>query len=220
MNPIFKKALKLKAINENPVDELKHYTVGKREDLDKRLREDYLVAIRKLYKAVAVYKPKIGLKNELNTYLYLLLMTAHRYGELLKLTIEDVYLDDNKIVSPALITKTREDYHYPIPNECIEYFKTIKSGLLFPNLKAYSVSDYFSKLVTLSEIKIYRNKSVTAHDTRRLLLYIMIKNCKIDSLLADYCLEHKPKGVIGHYTSFSYKDKKEAFIKYWNTIRN
>ena len=52
--------------------------------------EDNLIMVKKLYKAIGKYKPKQTLKNELNAYLYLLLLSAHRYGELLKLTREDI----------------------------------------------------------------------------------------------------------------------------------
>ncbi len=63
------------------------------------------------------------------------------------------------------------------------------------------------------------NKSLTIYDTRNLLLNIMIKKCGIDSLLADYCLEHSQKKVIDHYLDYTYKDKKKAYKKYWKLIR-
>ncbi|MCK5111212.1 MAG: hypothetical protein KAQ94_06795 [Arcobacteraceae bacterium] len=47
----------------------------------------------------------------------------------------------------------------------------------------------------------------------------MIRECKIDSMLADYCLEHKQSGVIEHYLDFNYEDKKSAFDKYWELVR-
>jgi len=219
LNPIMKEALKRNEITINEAAKLDHHKTYKREKLNKRIIETNIVVAQKLYKAIALYKPKATLKKELNAYLYLLIMTAHRYGELLKLNVNDIYLEDNLIISPAAITKTNEDYHYPIPNECIEYFKTVKSGKLFPNLRYSSMADYFKKLVELSEIKLFRNKTITAHDTRRLMLGIMIKYCKIDSMLADFCIDHQQTGVVEHYLDFTYEDKKEAFIKYWNIIR-
>jgi hypothetical protein len=48
----------------------------------------------------------------------------------------------------------------------------------------------------------------------------MIKNCKIDSMLADYCLDHKQNGVIDHYLNFDYSSKVEAYNKYWTLIRS
>jgi len=50
------------------------------------------------------------------------------------------------------------------------------------------------------------------------MLYVMMRDCKIDSRLVDFCLEHYQGKVISHYLDFSYKDKKEAFINYWGII--
>lgn len=219
LNPIFKEALKRNEVNSNPAELLKRVKEDKREKITQRTLEDSLTIVRKLYNAIALYKPKQTLTNELNAYLYLLLMTAHRYGELLKLTVNDIYLDKDLIVSPANITKTKEDYFFPIPNECKSYFQTVKSGLLFPNLRYTSVADYFKKLVALTDIELFNGKSITPHDTRSLLLSVMMRNCKIDSRLADYCLEHSTNGVIAHYLDFHYEDKKEAFKQYWELLR-
>jgi hypothetical protein len=54
---------------------------------------------------------------------------------------------------------------------------------------------------------------------RRLMLSVMIKDLKIDSVLADSCLNHKQRGVINHYLSFEYADIEEAYHKYWDYIR-
>lgn len=42
----------------------------------------------------------------------------------------------------------------------------------------------------------------------------MIKECNLDSRLADCCLEHKQPDVIEHYLNYYFKDKKKAFKKY------
>ena len=72
----------------------------------------------------------------------------------------------------------------------------------------------------MTNIKIYEGKRVSIHDTRRLMLSIMITECGIDSVLADKCLSHKQKGVIEHYLSFTYKDIKKSYKKYWKKVRN
>ncbi|MDF1877780.1 tyrosine-type recombinase/integrase, partial [Sulfurimonas sp. SAG-AH-194-L11] len=212
LNPIFKEAMRRGEVDTNPASLLQRHKENKKEKISKRTTEDNLIIVRKLYKGIGLYKPKETLKNELNAYLYLLLLTAHRYGELLKLTREDIYLEKNLIISPAEITKTREDYHYPIPEECLEYFKSVKSGKLFPNLRYSSVADYWSKLMSLSEIEFFNGKTLTPHDTRSLMLHVMMRNCKIDSRLADFCLEHYQGEVISHYLDFTYEDKREAFF--------
>jgi integrase len=220
VNPIFKQALKRGEINNNPAEHLDRIKTDKKERISKRTDESNLTIAKKLYIGIGKYKPKTTLKNELNAYLYLLLLSAHRYGELLKLTTEDLYLDKNKIISPSHITKTSEDYHFPIPSECIEYLKTVKSGLLFPNLRYSSVADYFKKLVNISKIEFYKDKTLTPHDTRSLMFNIMIKDCNIDSMLADYCLDHSQNQIVEHYLDFDYKDKIEPYDKYWELIRS
>ena len=62
-------------------------------------------------------------------------------------------------------------------------------------------------------------KRLSIHDVRRLMLTVMIKDCGIDSRLADTCLSHKQSGVIQHYLSFGYKDIEASYHKYWDKIR-
>ena len=66
----------------------------------------------------------------------------------------------------------------------------------------------------------YSATTLTPHDTRSLMLHIMMRDCKIDSRLADFCLEHYQGEVISHYLDFTYEDKKMAFVDYWNIIKN
>ncbi len=77
----------------------------------------------------------------------------------------------------------------------------------------------FQRLIRLTDIKFYNEKSLSIHDTRRLMLNTMITNCKIDGMLADACLSHKQRGVVQHYLSFSYKDIKKSYKKFWKKIR-
>lgn len=124
-----------------------------------------------------------------------------------------------KIISPHTITKTKEDYHFPLPKECKKYVESIKEGLLFPTLKRGSMYQIFQRLINLTNIRVYEGKKISVHDTRRLMLTIMITECKIDSRLSDYCLSHKQSSVIEHYLSFDYKDVKKSYKKYWKLIR-
>ena len=149
----------------------------------------------------------------------MIVMTAHRHGELRQLRIEDCYLDKQMIIAPKTITKTREDYRYPIPKEVIPYLSTIKEGLIFPTVKKGSMYQVFQRLVKLAGIETFKGKRISPHDMRRLMLSVMIKDLKIDSVLADSCLNHKQRGVINHYLSFEYADIEEAYHKYWDYIR-
>ncbi len=77
----------------------------------------------------------------------------------------------------------------------------------------------FTKLVSQTNIVLYNDKKISLHDTRKLMLSVMIKDLHIDSRLADYCLEHSAEGVIAHYLDFHYEDKRIAFDKYWELIK-
>lgn len=222
LTPFFDKAIKRGEINNNPCESLKYEKVDKKEKLEKRVIEDKLTIARILYKAFVNHKARYTRqRGEVNIYFLLLLLSGHRQNEIIQLTRDDCYLDEGKIISPASITKTKTDYDFPIPKECKEWIKNKNSGeLLFPNMNLKSIYFQFQNILDKTEIQLYKDKKFSPHDMRSLLLNIMIQNCKVDSRLADTCLEHKQEKVIEHYLNFSYKDKKKAFKKYWKKIRN
>jgi len=45
------------------------------------------------------------------------------------------------------------------------------------------------------------------------MLNVFIKECKIDSILADYCLDHLQSQIVEHYLDFDYKNKTEPYNK-------
>lgn len=221
LRPIFAEQVKLKRIYENPVDELKTYNMPVKEKLKHRIVENHLDVVSKLYNAIPKYKTKSDKQSaEIHTFLFLVLLSAHRFGELLRLQKDDCYMKIQKIISPKSITKTKEDYHFPIPDECLEYINSIESGLLFPSVKRGSLYQIFQRVVALAEIELYRDKKISLHDTRRFMLTIMIRNLNIDSVLADTCLDHKQRGTIKHYIDLEYEDIEEAYKKYWKLIRS
>jgi len=221
LKPIFEEEMKKGNISENVVAKLKYHGYSIRESLETRIQENHLEVMRKLYKEIPNYIPnKKNQREELKYFLYLTILTAHRYGEILQLTKEDCYMEEELINPPEEITKTDSDYRFPIPEECFDYIDNVKSGLLFPNLRRGGIYAMFKKFVEQAEIKFYKGKNISLHDTRRFLLTIMIRDCGIDSVLADTCLNHQQKGIIRHYLAFTYEDKKKAYNMYWNLIRN
>lgn len=221
LNPIFKDAIKRGEIHLNPCDKIEHFTVEETDTVSSKILDDNLLYItQQLYKSIEHYPVKT--KAELEQYkcfLYMVLLTAHRIGEVCKLKKEDCYLDHKRIVSPKEITKTKEEYEFPMPDECIEYIKSVRSGKLFPDINRRSIYLMFQRLIRISNIELRKNKILTIHNTRNLMLNIMIEN-GVDSRLADSCLDHKPTGTIKNYLEFSFKQKKEAFEKYWMLVRN
>lgn len=220
VRPIFVEELKKKNIHENIIDHLETYKMPVRENLELRTDEKNIDIVRKLYNAAFKYEAlAYNQKEEWKNYLMLMVMSGHRHGELRLLTIDDCYIDKKMIIAPKTITKTKEDYRYPMPDEIIPYLKTIKKGLIFPTIKKGSVDMVFQRLLKLGEISTFNGKRISPHDMRRLLLTVMIRDLKIDSILADTCLNHKQKSTIKHYISFDYKDIESAYNRYWDYIR-
>lgn len=224
--PIFQDSVEKRFIEENIVLKLKvsNKPLVQKETLDKRVNESYISIVTKLYKAIKVYKAWYRNKKneeEVKAFFYMVLLTAHRYGEILKLKREYVDIDKKLIYAPKEITKSRRLYIYPLPDEVIDYIKQKKDKeLLFPNLNYKAMASMFKTLLKRAEIDLVPSQTMTIHDTRNLMLNIMIKELRIESMLADECLEHSHKGVIAHYISFNQEDKNRAYNKYWELIRN
>lgn len=221
--PIFDDGIKKGLVNKNIALDLKKHKIGKLKKIKERTASSHLTIAQSLYKAIPKYKVHCKAQEmEIKTYLYLLILSAHRKGELLKLKKENVIIKEQKIISPPEITKTNEEYHFPIPNECFEYIKSIESGLLFPTLKHASIYGIFQRLLNIAidigDIDLYQDKTISPHDMRRIMLHIMIINCNVDSMLADSCLSHKQKGSTKNYVDFSDENIREAYQKYWDIL--
>ncbi|RLA77683.1 MAG: hypothetical protein DRG78_16855 [Epsilonproteobacteria bacterium] len=219
LRPIFVEKIRSGVIQKNYIDELKTYNMPIREHLELRVDEKALDIVIKLYNEIPNYKASKGATTEVQAFLYLMLLSGHRFGELTKLKKEDCYIDKKMIISPKSITKTKEDYKFPIPKECIEHIESIEEGLLFKNISKGSVYSMFQRVVKNTNIDLYNNKKISPHDIRKLQLTIMIRDIGIDSILADTCLSHKQQSTIKHYLAFEYSDIQKAYKKYWKLIR-
>lgn len=226
MNSLFDECIKKGLIQKNVILELKTQREGKPKVIEQVSNEDFLTIVRKMYNHIPdfVIENNSGIKSEFEVreyqiFLYMVLLTAHRYGEILKLRKEHVFLEENKIIAPKTITKTKEDYHFPIPTECREWIENIEEGLLFPSINKSSIWHVFHRYIRDCGIHIYEGKKLSVHDTRKLMLTIMVMECEIDSVLADACLNHKQKGTKKHYLNFPYKDIVKSYEKYWNKIK-
>jgi integrase len=221
LNPIFKEAIKNGTIFVNPCDKLEHFTVQISEKISSKIVDDNLLFLsRELYRCVNYYPCKtISNRPQYMCFLYLVILSARRIGELCQITKEDCYLYHKKIISPVKIVKGKTESSFPIPDECLKYIESVKTGKLFPSIERGSVYLMFQRLIKLSNIELRKGKILTVHNTRDLFLNIVIEN-GVDSLIADYCLDHVVQGTMKHYESFSYKQKKETFEMYWSLIRN
>ena len=219
LSPIYEEYMKIGIVRENEAKKINNEKSTTNKKLHLRSSDNALIILKKLYSAVDYLQTKNkNQKSEIQMYLYLLIFTSHRKNELLKLKKENLILKENKIISPKEITKTKEDYHFPIPPICLEYFKTIKKGLLFPTFSNASISAVFDRLIDVAKINLYEGKKLTPHDLRRIMLNVMVTECKIDSTLADTCLSHVQQGTIQDYLSYDYKDIEQAYHLYWDMI--
>lgn len=222
--PIFDDAIKSGLVHKNIALELKSHKIGNNKNIKLRTENKNLELARALYKQIPKYQAHCkAQREEFRMFLYMVALTAHRIGELLLLTKEMVVMKHKKIISAKSITKTKEEYHFPIPDECLEYIDSIESGLLFPTLRRGSIYNIFQRLVdkiVQNENIIFNDgKTISPHDMRRIMLNIMIIDCKIDGFLADSCLSHKQSGSTKHYVGFEDEHIRDAYERYWDKLR-
>lgn len=224
LRPVFKEALDKGIILKNLMESnaFKKLRYATKLEIETRAKTNQVNIIKGLYEAIPLYDSSQAIHRNVEmhkAFLYLLVMTAHRSGEIIQLKKEDIDLEERKINAPESITKTRGGYQYPLPDEVYDYVKNHQGGLLFPSPQGGSIDRVFKRLVDLAEIKLAENHQISGHDTRRLLMSVMVEELGIDSNIADYCLEHKKGGVMAHYLQLSYKTKEKTFKKYWDFLR-
>jgi len=224
LRPVFKEAYEKGIILKNLMksESFKKLRYATKLEIETRAKTNQVDIIKGLYESIKYYdKEQARSKNveSHKAYLYLVVMTAHRYGEILQLKKEHCNLDEMKIHAPESITKTEGGYQYPLPIEIYDYIKNHRGGLLFPSPRGGSADRVFKRLVDLAEIKLAENHQISSHDTRRLLMSVLVEELSIDSNIADYCLEHKKGNVMSFYLHLSYKTKEKTFKKYWDFLR-
>lgn len=223
LKPIFYDQKKKGKIYKNIMDEIDAISGESiKEVLHNRINTDYNEVLRRFYFAIKYYRePKPHNQERFQMYLYMLVLTAHRVGELSKLKKEHCDLENRKIIAPTSITKSNRDYHFPIPDEVYDYIKNHPGGLLFglPQTSRSSASRLFKLFTKFIGISVIEGHNFTSHDMRKLMATTMVTKLGIDSDLADYCLEHSQKGVKKHYFNFTYKDKENAYFTYWDYLR-
>lgn len=221
LRPIFKEQMKKGVLLKNVMDDIpKYYRSKKKIDISERTHHSHTDIVRRLYKAIEEYdQAHIENIEQHKMFLYMLLLTAHRFGELNSLEKKHCDLNRKLIIAPKEITKTNRDYHYPIPDEVYEYIKNHEGGKLFNVPRGGTAGRIFHRILVKAKIETINDYSLSMHDTRRLMTSIMVSKLNIDSRLADYCLEHKEQKTIKHYLEFTYEDKVRAYKKYWNYVR-
>lgn len=226
ISPIINEAVINGDLQFNPLLILKNEVAPSAQSISEKIIDNELVIAKKMYKKLLNNKVKyisnyhhkrFNHNEETNALFILMLMTVHRFGELLQLRKSDIY--GYKIISPKEIVKSNRAYEFPLPKELSDYVNTIEEDeLLFPNLTRSMVSVRFQKLIKSLDITKVKNQTVTPHDLRRIFTSILVKE-NVDVNLIDYSLEHKIRGVMSHYLHYTYDDKKKLYEKYWALIR-
>lgn len=215
--PIFDEAIRDNIILDNPLVHIKNKMSTSKAPISDRVLNDNLFIAKELYRCIPKYRTKMKYREEeTRAFFLLLLLTAHRYGELCELTKDNVFADT--IISPGEITKTGKPSKFPIPEECRDYINSVQSGKLFPNIVYGSILGMFRKIVKTTNIQLINNEKLTPHDTRRLFMSVLVQN-HADIILVDQCLDHSLRGVMKHYLSITHEQKVEIFEQYWSLLR-
>lgn len=219
LKPLFDDQIKKGNLQENVINKISTLKEPpSKQPLSKRTSEKPLDILRKLYKAIPEYN-KTYKSIAIKAIMHMCLFTAHRTGELRKIKRRDINLNTMRVISPSSITKTKVDYHYPLPPELKSYVEALENeDIVFP-ISRGSMSAIFDRWLDIAKIELFDGKRLSWHDFRRMMVTVMVTDCKIDSMLADACLEHSPEGVKKHYFHFTYEDKCNAYQQYWDKIK-
>ncbi len=220
LSPFFISALENDYIKKNILNNstFKFTRTKIKNKISDRTNIRHLEIARILYKNIDNYNSQYSKqRSELKAFMYLFLMSGHRYGELLKLTTNNLILEEKKIKSDSSITKTKITTYYPIPEECLDFFSTIENGKLFKNIKYGAIYGIFQRWKEKANLDF----KLTAHEIRTLLLNSMV-TLGVDSSIANKsCLDHNVKdNVLEAYMDIDYKEKLNAYNIYWKALRN
>ena len=149
----------------------------------------------------------------------LMIMTARRRSEILKIRYEDI-TDYHTIKTRAETTKTDDWEEYPLPKELLERLKDKKSGPVFEHLTVNTYSNRISKLISDLNLPIHGNMKIYGHDSRNLFLTIMSKETR-NPYLCDAAISHNESKytMLALYYQPDINDYIELFSQYWELLR-
>lgn len=216
--PIFKVGLEKEYIKKNILenDFFKFKKEVKKQKISQRTNLRHLEIAQKLYKTIDLYESQFKKqREELKIFLYLFLMTGHRYGELLKLEKENIVLEEQKIKVFKDITKTNIITYFPFPQECCDFFTKIDAGKVFKNIEYGAIYGIFKRLKNKANLGF----ELSAHEIRNLLLNSLIALGVDSSLVNRACLDHNQDEVFEAYLDIDFEQKKKIYEIYWENLR-
>jgi integrase len=179
-----------------------------------------------LVRLLAVMKTAKGWTHENTLVVKLLLMLATRKGELIGARIAEFDLDDAVWRLPAERTKTGAAIDIPLPRQAVEAVRELmrlagESAWLLPARKMQS---RMIPHIDLNTVNAAMAKSIrplmgdvepfTLHDMRR-TARTHLEALGTSPHVAERCLNHKLKGVVGVYNRHDYFEERKAALQAW-----
>lgn len=185
-------------------------------------RNRYLstVEITSLLQSMSKNRGWFGRDNELT--IHLLLMLGVRKSELIKAKWSEFDLENGEWSVPD-DTKTKVGYTVPLPLLAINYFKEIQvrscgSEWVFPSRRrgarrlGHISPDTINAALASLDVDI---EHFTVHDLRR-TMRTHLSALGIRTEVAERCLNHKLKGVVGIYDRHDYFDLRREALELWS----
>lgn len=216
--PIFKIGIEKEYIKKNILenDFFKFKKEVKKQKISQRTNLRHLEIAQKLYRTIDLYESQFKKqREELKIFLYLFLMSGHRYGELLQLEKENIVLEEQKIKVFKDITKTNIITYFPFPHECYDFFTKIDNGKVFKNIEYGAIYGIFKRLKNKANLGF----ELSAHEIRNLLLNSLIALGIDSSLVNRACLDHNQDEVFEAYLDIDFEQKKKIYEIYWENLR-
>lgn len=149
LRPIFNKAIGDGEMTNSPVESYKFdlKLKPKRKKISRKTKMSHLQISKRLYNAIPKYISQYKVqREEWQQLLYLQLLSGRRYGELFKLTTDNIDYDNKRLISFEEDTKSGEESSFPIPEECQDFILNIKKGKIFKEITYGSYYMVFQRL--------------------------------------------------------------------------
>jgi integrase len=224
---IFNHGIKLGMIVINPAQSLTMKDAGGTEE-----SRDRVLSLEEISKISKVMKENHQIFTRENYIAFILLLCLGvRKGELIAAKWSEFDMDDLVWSLPKERTKTTSAIRIPIAPQLVPYFDELLvrgslSDYLFPSRRASRRRDYISDdtlnhaLSKLFGIQYGKRKKESVnlfgevgvehfvvHDLRR-TCRTLLGDAGVAPHIAERCLNHKPKGVIGIYDRAAYFDER------------
>lgn len=219
---MFDYAIKREMVLTNPAAAFDPSDAGGKEDV----RQRWLTRAE-LVRLLGAMKVAKGWAHENTLTVKLLLMLANRKSELIEAPIKEFDLDEAVWHLPAERTKTGMAIDIPLPHQAVEALRELvrlagESAWLLPARKMQSrmIPHIDVNTVNAAMAKSIRPlmgdecERFTMHDFRR-TARTHLEALGTQPHIAERCLNHKLKGVVGIYNRHDYFEERKAALQAW-----